>query len=293
MHQMIMFEMEQMPDKQPLPVDIARKYGFDLQRYETEQGNYYAVQDWIAGVAQSDNPRVYWSAMKRRAKADEKQMFTACKQLPYRATDGKDYQMDFASEATLYYITQRMQSAPYVNQVLILFSQYLAQVSKHRVNPGEAAAHYDALERRRLASLGKDAKYIEDRRKSAVGRNLFTEAAKQFIFNMPGFGYAKLTDEEYQGLLGRTARQLKEATGLKNARDGMTSEAIGLLMAIESTAAQYFSNQQSVAFEDACQFMREMGEEFRPLVDSIQRRIGIDIGTGKPVLKSGKVKDAS
>lgn len=38
-------------DKRPLPEIIAANYGFALAYHELEGKRYYAVQDWIAGVA--------------------------------------------------------------------------------------------------------------------------------------------------------------------------------------------------------------------------------------------------
>ncbi|MEP7287414.1 MAG: hypothetical protein ABI947_16780 [Chloroflexota bacterium] len=43
-------------DQRPLPEIIADYYGFPLAYYDTEDERYYAVQDWIAGIAQTEEP---------------------------------------------------------------------------------------------------------------------------------------------------------------------------------------------------------------------------------------------
>lgn len=41
-------------DQRPLPLIIAESFGFALQFHVVEGKHFFAVQDWIAGVAQSD-----------------------------------------------------------------------------------------------------------------------------------------------------------------------------------------------------------------------------------------------
>lgn len=285
MKQMSLFEeIESHPDRSPIPVEIARAYGFSLQRYETDNGALYAVQDWIVGVANPAFPADYWKKLKQRTIAKTTTVEKQLVKMPYEAANGKTYQMDFATEEALYFITQRMESAPRVTQVLLLFAKLLKQVSDDRQNPEAAALRYREQFRNRLRGMGKDEQYIAAREESGIARNALTEAAKQFIFDIPRYGYATLTNAEYQGLFERTAQQLKAATGLKNARDGMTREALGLLTAIEGAAARYFEERQTVPFDEACTILREMAEEFRPVVEGLQRRLGIDLATGKPLL---------
>jgi hypothetical protein len=104
-------------DDRPLPERIAAQYEFPLAYKDHDDGRrYYSIQDWIAGIAQSPQARSLWSRLKKRAQkaVDEDstgQLFPWWKQLvqlPYRASNGKEYQMDHADAETLYRITQRM-----------------------------------------------------------------------------------------------------------------------------------------------------------------------------------------
>jgi hypothetical protein len=103
-------------DPRPLPELIATGNpdpvdgwpDFPLQFHEIESVRYYAVQDWILGVAQSDNARVFWAQMKARLKKAKIQLSPPCVKLSYIASDGKHYQLDFATADTIWMITRMM-----------------------------------------------------------------------------------------------------------------------------------------------------------------------------------------
>jgi hypothetical protein len=94
---------------QPLPLQIASDYNFPLQYHQTpDDVIVYSIQDWIAGVGQAAEPRDFWAKLKKRLKTVNPQLWTSCLQLPYIASNGKSYKMDFADDVTLYRITQQM-----------------------------------------------------------------------------------------------------------------------------------------------------------------------------------------
>jgi len=97
-------------EDRPLPELIADQYDFKLNLLNHENGKrYYAVQDWIAGVAQTKQPARFWNELNRRAvKAGYPELFASCEKLSYTADNGKTYKMDFATAETLYQITERM-----------------------------------------------------------------------------------------------------------------------------------------------------------------------------------------
>src|SRR4051794_16526851 len=84
-------------DKRPLPEIIADHYGFPLAYHDVDGERYYAVQDWIRGVAHSIDASKYWDALKRRLKKAEIEISTLYRGLSYTANDGKIYKRDHAS----------------------------------------------------------------------------------------------------------------------------------------------------------------------------------------------------
>lgn len=100
-------------DSRPLPELIAERYGFPLAYHDVEGVRYYAVQDWILGVAQpSHHPGTFWTDMKRRMKKAGTQFRSdQCLKLPYKATDNKYYQTDHCTQSALNTILQFMRKA--------------------------------------------------------------------------------------------------------------------------------------------------------------------------------------
>src|SRR5258708_17855734 len=95
-------------DIRPLPEIIAEQRNFPLAYHDHEDGKrYYAVQDWIAGVGQAAEPRVFLAMIKRRLKKAKIELFTQGKQLSYHASNGRTYHMNHADAETLYRITHR------------------------------------------------------------------------------------------------------------------------------------------------------------------------------------------
>jgi hypothetical protein len=114
-------------DPRPLPELIATGNpdpadgwpDFPLQYHEIEGVRYYAVQDWILGVAQTDNARSFWQRMKARLKKAKITLFPPCTKLPYFASNGNYYQLDFAPATTIWMITMSMgRSTGIVSRVL-------------------------------------------------------------------------------------------------------------------------------------------------------------------------------
>jgi hypothetical protein len=93
-------------DDLPLPERIAAQYGFQLAAYDDpETGKrYYAVRDWIAGVAKAPDPGDFWKKMRKRFA----HLLSFCKPLPYRANNGRMLQVDHSPTEGLFEIVQRM-----------------------------------------------------------------------------------------------------------------------------------------------------------------------------------------
>lgn len=92
-------------DDRPLPERIAAQWNFPLAHKDHDDGKrYYAVQDWVAGVGDTPHVRTFWQKMKHRYPY----LATLCQKLPYRASNGKSYQMDYAQAEGLLEITRRM-----------------------------------------------------------------------------------------------------------------------------------------------------------------------------------------
>src|SRR5579859_575787 len=247
--QLSLFDPAQYNDDKPLPELIAAKFGFALQPQDVDGKRYYAVQDWLVGVAQTKNPRRFWTDMKKRYP----ELYARCVQLKYLAADGKKYKVDFADDETLYLIVGDMDRSTGIRQTIL---GYLAKagvkLDEFRRDPGKMLSA--SVEAYRLQ--GKSDEWIANRTSGIVKRNQLTDMLRTIVIE--GMGqpdYATFTNVEYQGLFKRTAAELRKATGLKHTRDGLTSQALGFISIAEATCNDLLQDRDEVTFVEACSIM--------------------------------------
>jgi len=133
-------------DARPLPEIIASGgsgwQAFDLQYHDVDGSRYYAVQDWIAGVAltaDTTQAAEFWRSMKNRLKKADIETRAWCTPLKYLASDGKRYSRDFATDRGLYAITQRMDASTGIrNKVLAYLVDAGVALDEMRRDPGLA-----------------------------------------------------------------------------------------------------------------------------------------------------------
>src|SRR5262249_31035928 len=77
---------------------IAEKRGFPLQ-YHIVNRYKYSINDWISGIVGTARPVKFWNEIKYKSRID-------VEKLPYRASNNKIYQMDFADSTNLLKITR-------------------------------------------------------------------------------------------------------------------------------------------------------------------------------------------
>ncbi len=95
---------------------------------ETEEW-YFSVVDVCEVLSGTDNPRRYWSDLKRKLAAEGSELYEKIVQLKMKATDGKMRLTDVADTEQLLRI---IQSIPSPNAEP--FKMWLAQVGKERID---------------------------------------------------------------------------------------------------------------------------------------------------------------
>lgn len=271
----------------PLPELISVNYGFPLAHHDVEHVRYYAVQDWIRGVAQSPEPRKFWDAMKRRLKKAEIEMSTWCRPLPYRAGDGKNYKRDHATAEGLYLITQRMDADTGIRDKIL---RYLARsgvaLDEMRRDPGKAIDAGVAAYRLK----GKDDQWISARIDGKLKRNQFTAALHASLADPQPIHFAQATDDVSTGLFARTTARLKTELGLSkgaNLRDFLPTLALAYLAITEEVIAQQLGIKTELTWDEAEQIIRKVAALIRPQVQATSQHLGVDVATGRPLLKGG------
>ena len=268
--------------KLPLPLETSRKYGFDLQYHEAENGLLYAVQDWIRGLTGQQDIRKIWSNMKNQTFISNRHL----ELLPYVASDGKTYQREYTSDETLYLIAQNLRvtaSRPQLKTILEFLAKAGVFMDNATRNPGMfiAAGEY-AYEKQ-----GKSPSWVEKRTVSIVKRKHFTDAMKAAVNQtLRSKDYATATNAEYIGLFNRTSAELETLQGKKgNVRDNMHWVALHYIALAEGLLADEMAVLQDIPFPMAVDMIRRVCAFVGEQVKQTERIIGIDTSINKPLLK--------
>src|ERR1035437_6506041 len=202
---------------------------------ESEQKWYFAIIDIVEVLTESNNPRRYWSDLKRKLKSEGfSQLYEIIVQLKLISSDGKKYNTDCADAKSLLRIIQSIPS-PKAEP----FKQWLAQVGSDRLNEIENPELATQRSRELYKLKGYPDDWIEKRMRSIAIREELTEEWKNREVKKQ-IEYAILTAEISKATFGLTPKEYKEVKGLKsqNLRDHMTDlELIFSMLGEASTTA--------------------------------------------------------
>ena len=178
-----------------------------------------SVIDVIEVLTGTDNPRRYWSDLKRKLKAEGNQLYENVVQLKMQSSDGKYYNTDTANTKGILRIIQSVPS-PKAEP----FKVWLAQLGKERID--EVADPEIAIDRAFETYLrkGYSEKWINQRIKTMeVRKELTDEWQRSGVRESKDF--ATLTDIMTKEWSGKSTREYKNFKGLKkeNLRDHMTN----------------------------------------------------------------------
>jgi DNA-damage-inducible protein D len=273
-------------------VNVSQEHSFSLQYCTLPDGReMYAVRDWIAGITKSDNPVRFWNDLKKRMKKANVQIYASCVQLPYLATDGKRYKMDYADGQTLYGITQHMGVDTGIrNQVLSHLAKTGAFIDAARLDPEGAELAINAQSRRKAQYEGKDETWILVREMGKVTRKQLTA---MILKVSPNVNLGIATNITYQNTLGANAAGLNAQLGQKpgsNPRDGMSRLALIYTMASEEgqrLRLESYGEDEELPPEMVYQILRAVSETVGMQARDMASKLGIDIITGRARLGSG------
>ncbi|NQT34733.1 Bro-N domain-containing protein [bacterium] len=181
---------------------------------------WFSVVDVVGILSEADNPRRYWSDLKRKIKAEGSfQLYEKIVQLKLESSDGKKYPTDCANTETMLRIVQ---SIPSKNAEP--FKRWLAKVGFERMQEIEQPGL--AVKRARATYLmkGYDDEWIERRIHNIQKREELTDEWKDRGVEA-GREYAILTAEISEATFGYKPSEYKNIKGLDkrdNLRDHMT-----------------------------------------------------------------------
>ena len=237
---------------------------------------YFSVQDVVAVLAESADPKQYIKKMRTRDPQLSANWGTICTPVEMIAADGKRRKVQAANTEGILRIIQSIPS-PKAEP----FKLWLAQVGRERIE--ETIDPEQAIDRalETYQKKGYDADWIHQRILSIRVRNELT-AEWQARGVQQGKEYAILTDEITKAWSGMTTRQYKNLKGLKkeNLRDNMSTTEIILNMLAETSTKDISKKEQPEGFSESMKVARRGGK-----VAGIART-ALETETGEPVITS-------
>lgn len=243
---------------------------------------YFSIVDVISVLTGTENPRRYWSDLKRKLKAEGAvEVYEKIVQLKMTAPDGKKRLTDVADTEQLLRIIQSIPS-PKAEP----FKAWLAMVGRERIE--ETIDPEQAIDRALETYLkkGYSEEWVHQRVLAIRIRNELTDEWKKRGLEK-GKEFAILTDEISRAWSGMTTRQYKRLKGLKkeNLRDNMSDLELVLTMLAEASTRDISQAEKPEGFAENQAVARRGGN-----VAGVARK-ALEAETGKPVITSQNAAD--
>lgn len=226
---------------------------FEAQKVRTHWDDekelwYFSIIDVIQILTGSNNPRRYWSDLKRKLEQEGfSQLYDIIVQLKLESSDGKKYLTDCTDTQGLLRIIQSIPS-PKAEP----FKQWLAQVGYERIEEdANPELSFDRAMETYLAK-GYSKEWINQRLKSIeVRKELTDEWEKRGI--KKGLDFAILTDIITKAWSGKSVKQYKKHKKLKNEnlRDHMTNMELVLNMLAEVSTTEISKERKPTSLDES------------------------------------------
>lgn len=253
---------------------------------EEEEEWYFSVVDVVAVLTDSENPRRYWSDLKRKIKKEgADQLYEKIVQLKMKSSDGKYYETDVANTEQLLRVIQSIPS-PKAEP----FKMWLAAVGRERIE--ETIDPELTIDRALETYLkkGYSREWINQRLQAIQVRKELTDEWENRGVEK-GLEYAILTDEITKAWAGMTTRKYKNLKGLKkeNLRDNMSTLELVLNMLAEATTTEYSRKEKPQTFEENKQIAKAGGSVAGAARQTIESRTGEPVITAKNAVDFAKL----
>jgi len=237
---------------------------------EQEQDWYVSVVDVVEALTGTENPRRYWSDLKRKMKAEGSQLYEEIVQLKMISPDGRMRLTDVANTKQLLRLIQSVPS-PKAEP----FKMWLAQLGKERID--EVADPEIAIDRAFQTYLrkGYSEKWINQRIKTMeVRKELTDEWQRSGVHDSRDF--ATLTDIMTKEWSGKSTRDYKSYKGLKkeNLRDHMTNMELILNMLAEASATDLSKETDPVGMMESVSVAKHGGAVAKAAREQHEARTG-------------------
>ena len=232
---------------------------------------YFSIIDIIETLTGSNNPRRYWSDLKRKLiKEGFNQLYEIIVQLKLESADGKKYKTDCSDTEGILRVIQSIPS-PKAEP----FKLWLAKVGYERIEEMEdpELAFDRAMET--YLKKGYSKNWINQRLKSIEVRKELTDEWDERGVKK-GLEYAILTDEITKAWAGLTTREYKDLKDLKkeNLRDNMTNLELVLNMLAETSTTELSKKNKPKTFNENKKIAKKGGDVAGNARKDLEQKLG-------------------
>jgi DNA-damage-inducible protein D len=247
---------------------------------------FFSVVDVIGALTDSNNPRRYWSDLKKQIMQQEgfSELYEKIVQLKLKTSDGKRYLTDCANTKSLFRIIQSIPS-PKAEP----FKQWLAKVGYERIQ--EIADPEESLNRARdnWAKQGRSEEWIQRRMYGQETRNKLTDYWKDHEIK-EGEEYATLTSIIHQEWSGISVKKHKNLKGLTkdNLRNHMTEAELLFTALAEMSTRQIAESLNAKGMQENKAASKSGGKIAKTARLELEKKTGQKIISNSNYLKSQK-----
>ena len=248
---------------------------------------WFSVIDVVAALTGANNPRRYWSDLKRKLKKEGyDQVYENIVQLKLIAPDGKMRETDCSNTETMFRLIQSM-SSPKAEP----FKRWLARVGYERVKEIEDPELATKRTRVLYKAKGYSDAWIEKRMRSiAIREDLTDEWQKRGIEDQKD--YAILTAEISKATFDMTPSEYKKFKRLKreNLRDHMNDLELIFSMLGEASTAEIAQNKNAQGLWENKKSARQGGDVAGKARRDLEKKSGKKVTSKKNYLKAPQDK---
>lgn len=249
--------------------------------WDSEKEKYFfSVVDVIKVLTDSENPRRYWSDLKRKLEAEGSEVYEKIVQLKMPAPDGKMRLTDVADTEQVFRLIQSIPS-----KKAEPFKLWLASLGQERLNQlqdPELSIEQAIKDYRRL---GYSEAWINQRIKTIEIRKGLTDEWKRGGMDEKK-DYASLTDIISKAWSGMTTKQYKEYKGLRkeNLRDNMTNVELMLNGLAEAAATEMSKRENPKSFAENANIAHRGGNVAHVARKQLEQELGDSVISSKRAL---------
>lgn len=248
---------------------------------DEEEKYFFSVVDVIEVLTDSDNPRRYWSDLKRKLAAEGSEVYEKIVQLKMPSADGKQRLTDAADTEQVLRIIQSIPS-----KKAEPLKRWLAEVGAQRLEQMQDPERSIEQAIHDYRRLGYSEAWINQRVRSIEVRKELTDEWKRGGVE-EGVQFASLTDILTKAWSGKTTKQYKQFKGLRkeSLRDNMTNVELALNTLAEASAAELSKQRSPKGFNENAKVAHEGGN-----VANVARK-QLEQSLGRPVVTAQKASD--